>query len=598
MKPRDFLRTLRRRWILILGAVAAALALASLITVLATPQYASSSRVFISSPASSSPGGSTPDAAGLAETRRVTSYASLVTDGELAQRVVDKMNLDISAPQLADKVTAQVVPDTVLLEIQVTDADPRTAQRICQQVVQQLQGLIAEIETPPGKSAPLLKGTLVGPASLPTSAVSPDWVRNLLLGGLLGLLLGLALAVIRRRRPDTSLKSSQDVEDAVGAPLLGSIAFDPGTPNQPLVTSLSALAPRAEAFGLLRTNLQFVDIDAVGKVYAVTSSVPGEGTSTTAVNVAITMAQAGQRVLLVEGDLRRPQVADMLGLENGVGVTTVLLGDVDVAHAIQDHRESGLKVLASGAVPPNPSELLQSRALGQLLAGLRQEFDTVIINSPPLLSVTDAALLARQTDGAVVVVRHGQTSREQLGSSAQRLTAAGGVLLGVVFNRVPAAVDAAPLGARDSALAPVRQTPAPAPQLDPHPVSALDVPAAALPMAEPEFVFPAATTENRDVEPQPVRDPWPAGSDPLESAFDLEPADDQPTPASGQSFGASRDENNELDSWPEEQVSTGSLLDEFLTEDSDLSDERSYADAGESDGDRVGMWRPSRWIGN
>jgi len=153
------------------------------------------------------------------------------------------------------------------------------------------------------------------------------------------------------------------------------------------------------------------------------------------------------------------------------------------------------------------------------------------------------------------------------------------------------------MGPPSSALAPVRQTPAPRPE--PEPTPALDVPAAALPVAEPEFVFPAATAENSDVEPQPVRDPWPAGSDPLESAFDLEPADDQPTPASDQSFGASRDENNELDSWPEERVSTGSLLDEFLIEDSDLPEERSYDDnAGESDGDRMGMWRPSRWIGH
>ena len=237
---------------------------------------------------------------------------------------------------------------------------------------------------------------------------------------------------------DTSVKTVQDVEAVVDAPVLGGIAFDANTSRTPLVSSLSSHAPRVEAFRVLRTNLQFVDIDAGSKVFVVTSSMPGEGKSTTAANVAIAMAQAGQEVLLMDGDLRRPQVATMLGLENVVGVTTVLLGKIGVEDAIQNHHASGLNVLASGAIPPNPSELLQSNAMAELLSRLRTTYDTIIIDSPPLLPVTDAALLARQTDGAVVVTWHGKTSREQLAGAAQRLAAVDARLLGVVFNRIPA----------------------------------------------------------------------------------------------------------------------------------------------------------------
>ncbi len=401
--------------------------MATLVTVRATPQYASNARIFISTGSASSSddgSGSNPYQNGLAATQKVTSYAQLVTDGELAQRVIDKMHLDLTPAQLSRKIKAQVVPDTVLLNVQVVDADPKMAQALCKQVVSNLLDLIEQIETDPGKKTANLKGTVVGPPTLPTDPISPNPLRNLFLGGILGLLLGLAIAVIRELL-DTSVKTVEDVEAVVDAPVLGGIAFDANTTRTPLVSSLSSHAPRVEAFRVLRTNLQFVDIDAGSKVFVVTSSVPGEGKSTTATNVAIAMAQAGQEVLLMDGDLRRPQVAHMLGLENVVGVTTVLLGKIDVEDAIQNHHASGLNVLAAGAIPPNPSELLQSNAMAELLSRLRRTYDTIIIDSPPLLPVTDAALLAQQTDGAVVVTWHGKTSREQLAGAAQRLARRG-----------------------------------------------------------------------------------------------------------------------------------------------------------------------------
>jgi capsular exopolysaccharide synthesis family protein len=433
---REYLRLLRRRWLLIAGTLTVTLVLAGVLTYRATPQYASDARVFISTSASSDQNSS--DNAyqgGLAATQRVKSYASLVSDGELAQRVVTSMDLGISAKELSRHLTAEVVPDTVLLKIQVTDAKARQARAICRQVVKQLLVLINEIETPPGQATALLKGTVVGPASLEATPISPKPLRNLLLAAVLGFLLGLALAVARELL-DSSVTSIAEVEELLDAPMLAGIAFDADTAKEPLVTSLRSHAPRAEAFRVLRTNLQFVDVASRSKVFVVTSSVPGEGKSTTAVNVAITMAQGGQRVLLVDGDLRRPQVAEMLGLEREVGVTTVLLGRIGLDEAIQNHHASGLDVLTSGSVPPNPAELLQSPAMGELLALLREDYDTVIIDSPPLLPVTDAAVLAQQTDGAVIVVRHGRTTREQLAGAQARLHAVDAKVLGAVLNRV------------------------------------------------------------------------------------------------------------------------------------------------------------------
>ncbi|MCW2757554.1 MAG: ywqD 1 [Nocardioidaceae bacterium] len=433
---RTYLRLFRRRWLLIVGTTAAALAVAGVYSFTATPVYASQARVFISTSAStSSTASDNAYQGGLAATQRVQSYASLVSEGELAQRVVSSLGLSMSATALSRKISAEVVPNTVLLKVTVDDPSAVRSRAICREVVSQLLSLITEIETPPGSLTPLLKGTVVGPATLPKAPVSPKPLRNLLLGLVAGLMLGVAIAVTREVL-DRTMTRSEDVEETLDAPILGGIANDAGTAKNPLVTALGSHSSRLEAFRVLRTNLQFVDIDAASKIFVVTSSVPSEGKSTTAVNVAITMAQAGQRVLLVDGDLRRPQVAAMLGLENEVGVTTVLLGRISLDDALQQHQQSGLAVLTSGTVPPNPSELLQSRAMSELLKILRDDYDVVIIDSPPLLPVTDAALLARQTDGAVIVVRHGKTTRDQLSGARARLEAVDARVLGSVFNRV------------------------------------------------------------------------------------------------------------------------------------------------------------------
>jgi capsular exopolysaccharide synthesis family protein len=140
---------------------------------------------------------------------------------------------------------------------------------------------------------------------------------------------------------------------------------------------------------------------------------------------------------LIDGDMRRPQVAQLLGLEARVGLTTVLVGSADHTDVVQHHAPSGLAVLAAGPIPPNPAELLQSKAMRDLLAKLRNDYDVIVIDSPPLLPVTDAALLAAETDGAVLVVRHGKTTKDQVANAVDRLESVESTPLGIVFNMIP-----------------------------------------------------------------------------------------------------------------------------------------------------------------
>ena len=433
MELRDYLRILRRRWLSILLVTIAAGAAAFAFSLAQTPIYASNARLFIST-------SETDDAAllqgGQFSAQRVKSYADLVTSRELADRVIADLGLDVEPQEITAKVSAEVVVDTVNLSLTVTDTDPHEAQRIAQSYADSLRDLVRELETPPGGREAPIKATIVDNASLSEDPVSPNTPRNIGLGIVLGLLAGFGLAVLREML-DTRVRSSEDLESLVDAPTLGAIAFDPSASKTPLVTDISSHAPRAEAFRVLRTNLQFVDVDNPHKIFVITSALPEEGKTTTSTNLAISLAQAGVRTLLIEGDLRRPKAAERLGLDGAIGVTSVLVGTVAVEDAIQTHDPTGLRVLASGPIPPNPAELLQSNAMADLLGKLRNDYDVVIIDAPPLLPVTDAALIAAKSDGAILAVRHGKVTRDQVRHAVERLAHVDADLVGTVLSMAP-----------------------------------------------------------------------------------------------------------------------------------------------------------------
>lgn len=415
---------------------AAGIAGAVAVIATATPMYAASARLFVSTSAQGSDL-TQANQGNLLAVERVQSYADLVTTHSLARRVSARLGGAFGADELARSVSATVVPNTVNLTITATSARPAAAQQIAQAYAVGLSQEVSRIEAPAdGKPSPI-RMSVVDPAQVPTQAVSPRRKTDLLLGTLLGLVVGLCLAVFRDRL-DTSISSAEDLEALTDIPLLGTIQSDAAATQKNGALALREATPWAEAFRVLRTNLQFVNVDRRERMFVVSSSVPGEGKTTTAVNLAVTLALAGQRVALVECDLRRPRIAERLGLDDGVGATTVLIGRVTLDEALQKHADTGLTVLTAGRRPPNPSELLQSHAMAQLIRDLRSRFDVVLLDSPPLLPVTDAALLAAQSDGLILAVRHGKTSREQVRIALQRVEAVGGECVGVVINMAPA----------------------------------------------------------------------------------------------------------------------------------------------------------------
>ncbi|HET6165354.1 MAG TPA: polysaccharide biosynthesis tyrosine autokinase [Marmoricola sp.] len=433
MDFKELLRMAQRRWLTIVVFFLLALLAAGALTYSETPQYESQARVFISADTS----GTSIEAfqASNYATQRVASYASLATSRELMQRVISRLNLNMTPNTLAGKISASVSTGTVIIVLNVKDANASVAQKIAKAESEELTNYLTDLETAPGKTAPV-KATVVDPASYNASAVSPVPVLNLGVAALIGLLVGFGVAVARDLL-DNTVSSAKDVEGAIGSPVLASIAYDSDVPKHPLLTEAGSHSPRVESFRLLRTNLQFLNLDTRPRSLVITSAVPSEGKTSTAINLAIALAQTGQRVLLIDGDLRRPRAASVLGLERSVGLTTVLVGRSDLHESIQKHAASGVYFLASGPIPPNPTEVLQSNAAQGLFDQLNQMFDMVIIDAPPLLPVSDAAIIARDVDGAILVVRHGKTTKDQLEQARLRLSQIDANLFGVAVNMTP-----------------------------------------------------------------------------------------------------------------------------------------------------------------
>ena len=223
----------------------------------------------------------------------------------------------------------------------------------------------------------------------------------------------------------------------MSVPVLSEIAYDSGVPRAPMTIDERFGSPRAEAFRRLRTNLQFLDHSNRHKVIVVTSSVVGEGKTTTACNLALALAQAGHRVLLMDANLRRPQVSEYLGLDPGPGLTNILTQNVSWEYTRQRWNEGAFDVLPAGPVPAKPSDLLASWMMADLLYDLRQQYGFVIVDTPALWPVTDAAALAARADGAVLVVQHRKSSEEQVAGARDALHAVSARLLGTVLTMTP-----------------------------------------------------------------------------------------------------------------------------------------------------------------
>lgn len=433
MELRDYIDVLRRRWLSIVAISLATLAIATGVTVLLTPQYLATTRLFFGVQGGDS--GSDLAQGSTFTEQQMGSYAQVATSPLVLDQVIKELSLPTTADLLAEKVVARAPTDTVILEISAADVDANQAARIANSIGVHVAATTQHLSPARKDGSQAVRATVLARAQVPISPATPNVVRNLAVGLALGLLLGVGVALLRRIL-DTNVRNEQDIATVTDSAVLGVVPFDPGAPEHAVAMHDDPLGTRSEAMRRLRTNLQFVDIAEQARSIVVTSSIAGEGKSTTAINLAVSLADAGLKVILVDADLRRPSIASYLGLEGQVGLTTALIGNAEVEEVTQRWQQSSLDILPAGQVPPNPSELLGSKAMIALLRKLSDRYDMVLLDSSPLLPVTDAAILSQFAGGTLVVAGADRIHRAQLRHALESLATASANVLGLVLNKV------------------------------------------------------------------------------------------------------------------------------------------------------------------
>ena len=421
MELADYLRTLRRRWWLVALALVVCIAGAALATYVQDPTYRASARLLVSG-ASSTSAIDEISRRQLA-TERAVAYAQIASTGPAVSAAV------IRAGATGASVEATADGDSPFLSVIVTAGTAEDAQAVANAYVRTLPRVIIELEQSPSATPPTL--SLIEPAGLPSSPHSPRPIRNLLIGGVLGLVLGVAIALLRETL-DVTIRSSAEVERVTGAPVIGTVPQEFSNERLPALTRPQS--GRSEAYRHVRTNLEFTGPEGAPRSIVVTSAGSGDGKTTLSTNLAVIASRAGKSVVIVDADLRKPMVATAMGVKQEPGLSDVLSGSIALDDALQPVSDELMTILPSGRVPRSPSELLGSTAMVELLDELERRYDMVIVDTPPVLPVTDALLVGVHVAGVVVVTRVGETTRGGIKRAVEAVRKVNAKVLGIVVN--------------------------------------------------------------------------------------------------------------------------------------------------------------------
>lgn len=443
----QLMRLLRRRWMLIVACGLVAALLGAGWASLQPRVYAASAAGTVTASTPSTDPSSAAVYENLSKSK-VASYVQWAESRQVAQYVIDVLGIDRSPEGLVSDISVSNPEDTPVINVTATARTPELARDIA---TAWIQGLAIEGAELDGGSIdgtngdqPVLILQTTEQAGLPNSPVSPNLRLTLLVSVVAGLAIGFGVALLLSIL-DRRVRSVEQLEEAFELPVIGTLPLvkteaDGGR----LVVSNDALnhnakggfSRSAESFREIRTNLQYVRVDDPPRIMVVSSAVPGEGKSTVTANLALTLAAAGQPVVIVDADLRKPTVAKTFGLVEGVGLTDILAGRAEIDDVVQTYNDTpNLLIIGAGRVPPNPSELLGTNAMRSMLEELAQEA-TVLIDAPPLVPVTDAAILASLTDGIIVVASANSTSIDLVDKALTNLERVKIKPLGLILNRL------------------------------------------------------------------------------------------------------------------------------------------------------------------
>jgi capsular exopolysaccharide synthesis family protein len=454
----DILRIARQYWLTLLATTLIGGLAAFAFTLVQDPVYSANSSGLVTASSETTENASLAVQADQLAKSRAQSYVTLAQSRTVAERVIAELGLDVTPAALSSRISASVPLNTSVMQVTAEGGSAAEAQQLADAWINSLAAEISTIEVATvvdettgqeTTSTVTVQLVVYEPAVLPTAPSSPNPRVIVPLGLALGLAAGLAYAFLRQTL-DKRIRSVETLErEFEGVPVLGTIPIDPNFTHEDRLAASAFKRSHtgghagaddhavSEALRQLRTNLQFTNVDNPARVLVVTSPLPGDGKSTITSNLAIALAAAGQRVVVIDGDLRRPMLATAFHLVEGAGLSDVLIGRAELVDVLQPWGDTGnLFLLPAGSIPPNPSELLASQAMQMLVQELSRSA-LVLIDAPPLLPVTDAAILTARCDGAVVVISAGKTKTDELQKALDNLRKASGHAAGIVLNRVP-----------------------------------------------------------------------------------------------------------------------------------------------------------------
>ncbi|MGV9194818.1 polysaccharide biosynthesis tyrosine autokinase [Microbacterium sp. MC2] len=399
-----------------------------------TPIYHSTASIYFSMRTASS--GSDINQGSAYTQNQMLSFAQLVRSAEVLDSVRDDLSeegVELTNSELRRMTKVGIPQNTVVLEITAASASNDVAALVANSIAENLTDVVYDIAPKDGAGASTVVARVIDPGVPASFQSSPDKPQNAIVGVLIGgLAAAFGLTVLALL--DTRVRSRAALAEVTEIPVLSAVPRQNRKHTGPVMT-LRPNGFAAEAYRQLRSALKFSAVEHPIGAIAVTSSVAGEGKTTTAINLALAYVESGHRVLLIDADLRRPMVATVLGLENAVGITSVLVESVGVEEALI-HSADNLDVLTAGENAPNPAELLASNRMRLLIEALRSDYDLVVVDTAPVLSVSDATVISQYVDTMVAVVNARKTSKAQVERSISALEAVGANVAGFVLNNV------------------------------------------------------------------------------------------------------------------------------------------------------------------
>jgi capsular exopolysaccharide synthesis family protein len=361
--------------------------------------------------------------------RLAETYSEIIKSRRVVSKVIDDMGLDTTYEGLRNITNVSLVRDTEFINITVQHPDPEMAKAIANKLAAVFQEEVVEIMNVDNVK-------ILDQAVTPTNPVKPNKKMNIAIAGVLGMMLSIGLVFLLEFL-DRTIKSPEDIKRYLNLNIIGAIPDTEHSEERRVVTFEDPKSPVSEAYRTLRTNLKFASLDKEIKTIVVTSTIAGEGKSITTSNLATALAQAGSKVLLIDTDFRKPTIHKLLKKPNSDGLADVLINNSDYKKSLKKGREKNIDILFSGLIPPNPSELLGSDMMKNFIKKVREEYDYVIFDTPPVALVTDAAVLANEVDGTILVTSVGMVEYEVAKRAVELLENVNANIIGSVLNKIP-----------------------------------------------------------------------------------------------------------------------------------------------------------------